>query len=47
MAGVPGTAVSAQMLQGQALTVAPVVNVQLTGSITFPAVSLAPLTLTV
>ena len=47
MAGVPGTAVSAQILHGQALTVAAVVKVQLTGSITFPAVSLVPLTLTV
>ncbi len=47
MAGVPGTAESAQILQGQALAVAAVVNVQLTGSIAFPAVSLVPLRLTV
>ena len=42
-----GVAVDGQIVQGQLDAVAPVVNVQVTGSIWLPAASRAPLTVAV
>ena len=47
VAGVPASPVPAQIVHGQPVALAAVVNVQLTGSIALPAVSLAPLSVTV